>query len=100
MKKILPILALGLCLMSACTPKTESVQLRFDENGEFKILQLTDLHYIYKDSRSDVMLERIDELLDFEKPDLVVLTGDLLYGAPADTAYLDPPPPITRRILP
>lgn len=52
--------------------------MHFDENGEFKILQLTDLHYVYKDSRSDIMFERMEELLDFEKPDLVrTIPGNL-----------------------
>lgn len=65
-------------IFSSCSPKTEGVQLHFDENGEFKILQLTDLHYVYKDSRSDIMFERMEELLDFEKPDLVrTIPGNL-----------------------
>lgn len=100
MKKILLTLAIAACALGSCARKTEGVQLRFNADGEFKILQLTDLHYIYKDSRSDIMLERVDELLDFEKPDLVVITGDLVYGAPADTAYLDLLSHITRRELP
>ena len=100
MKKILLTLAIAACALSACTRQPGGVQLRFNPNGEFKILQLTDLHYIYKDSRSDIMLERVDELLDFEKPDLVTITGDLVYGAPADTAYLDLLSHITRRGLP
>ena len=74
--------------------------MHFDENGEFKILQLTDLHYVYKDSRSDIMFERMEELLDFEKPDLVVFTGDLIYAPPADSAYLDLLSHITSRNLP
>ena len=78
MKKILLTLAIAACALGSCARKTEGVQLRFNADGEFKILQLTDLHYIYKDSRSDIMLERVDELLDFETPDLVVLTGDLV----------------------
>lgn len=65
-------------IFSSCSPKTEGVQLHFDENGEFKILQLTDLHYVYKDFRSDIMFERMEELLDFEKPDLVrTIPGNL-----------------------
>lgn len=87
-------------IFSSCSPKTEGVQLHFDENGEFKILQLNDLHYVYKDSRSDIMFERMEELLDFEKPDLVVFTGDLIYAPPADSAYLDLLSHITSRNLP
>ena len=100
MRKLVTTLALSACLFSSCTQKTEAPKLRFDENGEFKILQLTDLHYVYKDSRSDIMFERMEELLDFEKPDLVVFTGDLIYAPPADSAYLDLLSHITSRNLP
>lgn len=93
---------IALCALAcACTSvKDNRPVLRFDENGEFRILQFTDLHYVYKDSRSDIMLERMEELLDFEKPDLVVFTGDLIYAPPADSAYLDILSHITRRGLP
>ena len=100
MRKLVSILALSACLFSSCTQNTEAPKLRFDENGEFKILQLTDLHYVYKDSRSDIMFERMEELLDFEKPDLVLLTGDLIYAPPADSAYLEILSHFTRRNLP
>lgn len=100
MKKVYLFLVLFAGIFSSCSPKTEGVQLHFDENGEFKILQLTDLHYVYKDSRSDIMFARMEELLDFEKPDLVVFTGDLIYAPPADSAYLDLLSHITSRNLP
>lgn len=47
--------------------------LKFNANGKFKIVQFTDVHYIYNDPRSDVSIERINEVLDAEKPDLVIL---------------------------
>lgn len=60
-----------------------SETLRFHEDGSFKIVQFTDLHYIYGDKRSDVVLSCLDGVLDAEQPDLVLLTGDLIYGRPA-----------------
>ena len=47
-------------------------------------MQFTDVHYIYNDPRSDVSIERINEVLDAEKPDLVIFTGDVIYGKPAE----------------
>lgn len=58
--------------------------LRFNKNGKFKIVQFTDVHYIYNDPRSAVSRECINEVLDAEKPDLVIFTGDIIYGQPAE----------------
>lgn len=58
--------------------------LQFNKDGKFKIVQFTDVHYIYNDPRSDVSIERINQVLDMEKPDLVLFTGDVIYGKPAE----------------
>jgi Predicted phosphohydrolases len=60
--------------------------LKFNKNGEFKIVQFTDVHFKYSNPASDAALKRINEVLEAERPDLVVLTGDIVYAAPADTA--------------
>lgn len=57
--------------------------LKFNNNGKFKIVQFTDVHFILGNPKSDISLERINEVLDIEKPDLVIFTGDVIYGAPA-----------------
>ena len=62
----------------------QSTALRFSDKGEFKIVQFTDVHFKYGNPASDIALERIDEVLNLEKPDLVVLTGDVIYAAPAE----------------
>ena len=59
--------------------------LQFNKNGEFKIVQFTDIHFKYGNPASDIALKRIGEVLDTERPDLVVFTGDVVYAAPADT---------------
>jgi len=54
--------------------------LKFNENHEFVILQITDLHYgesEEKDLRND-MIHR--KLIEMSKPDLVVITGDSISG--------------------
>ena len=58
--------------------------LKFNVDKKIKIVQFTDIHYISGDARSDIALENIKEVLDVEKPDIVMITGDILFGAPAD----------------
>lgn len=52
--------------------------LRFDKNGKFKILQITDVHFQYDSYRSDSALVMIERAIAAETPDLIVLTGDVV----------------------
>ena len=54
-------------------------------NGYFKIVQLTDLHYKLGVKASQQALDCIREMVTEEKPDLVMVTGDLIYSMPADS---------------
>mgnify|MGYP002535238296 FL=1 len=82
MKQLLIILSLVLgCLQPGYTQKPV---LKFNKDGKFKIVQFTDVHYIHGNPKSAVSLERINEVLDAEKPDLVLFTGDVIYGQPAE----------------
>ena len=69
---------------------SESPALRFRPDGRFRILQLTDLHYTASARRSGHVLPMVADLIDRERPDLIVLTGDLVYDRPAA--------PLLRRI--
>lgn len=71
-------------LLIGMTVRAQRTELRFRENGEFKIVQFTDVHFKYGNPASDVALKRINEVLDAERPDLVVFTGDVIYAAPAE----------------
>lgn len=74
-----------LILLSALYCRAQVSPLQFHKNGEFKIVQFTDVHFKYGNPASDIALKRINEVLDAEHPDLVVFTGDVVYAAPADT---------------
>ncbi|MBO4610922.1 MAG: metallophosphoesterase [Bacteroidales bacterium] len=52
----------------------------------YTILQLTDLHLQlqHPDQIADVF-DRMDSLVKWEDPDLITITGDLVYSTPADT---------------
>lgn len=75
-------------------------ELKFNKDGKFKIVQFTDVHFKYKNPASDVALERINEVLDAERPDLVIFTGDVVYSAPADSGMLQVLAPVCERKIP
>lgn len=76
------------------SPSSAKQQLRFDKNGQFKILQVADMHYA--DGKitpcEDVLPTQLASCSDLnttafirrmilaEKPDLIVFTGDNIYG--------------------
>lgn len=53
--------------------------LRFRPDGTLKILQITDCHYKVDDQlNSKPSIDRMREVLDIEKPDFVMYTGDVV----------------------
>jgi predicted MPP superfamily phosphohydrolase len=76
MKRI--FLALSVCLFAL---NSFSQVLKFRPNGEFKIVQFTDIHY-NGSKQSQTALSVVDSVLQNERPDLVVLTGDIVWGKP------------------
>ena len=56
---------------------------KYNANGTFKILQLTDTHIIYGDPRSERAYGNVEKMLEAERPDLVIHTGDIVFGKPA-----------------
>ena len=89
------LLVLGICFLHAQKP-----ELKFGEDKTFKIVQFTDVHWIYNDSRSDIAGERMNEVLDAEKPDFVIYTGDLIFGKPAKESLLKALEPVITRKIP
>ena len=62
-------------------------ELKFNKSGKFKIVQFTDVHYIQDNPKAEIAAERIEEVLNAEKPDMVFFTGDVIYGKPAAESY-------------
>lgn len=79
---------------------TYAQDLKFNTNGNFKIVQFTDVHYIFNDPRSEVAIERINEVLDTETPDLVMFTGDVIYGKPAEEGIRTVLEEVSKRKIP
>jgi len=71
--------AIGLSLLPA-RGNAQAARLAFNADGSIKILQITDIHW--KDGgTSDIKsLALVRELVEKEDPDVLVLTGDIVYG--------------------
>jgi hypothetical protein len=62
--------------------------LHFNPDGTFKIVQFTDIHIQYDSYRSDSALFMMKTVIEREKPDLVVLTGDVVGSDNRKKAWL------------
>lgn len=68
-----------MALLNIFTVWGQKETLKFNQNRTFKIVQFTDVHYKYDDQvNSQVALDRMNEVLDIEKPEFVIFTGDVV----------------------
>ncbi len=67
----------------------KSYNLRFNEDGKFKIVQFTDIHMKeYHEGKRDSVIELMTAILQTETPDLVMLTGDIATSENVKKAWL------------
>ncbi|KAI5670962.1 hypothetical protein M9H77_11326 [Catharanthus roseus] len=102
MRKLV-VLAVALLAILLCSVRVLAMakqQLRFDENGEFRILQVADMHYANGKTTAclDVLPQQVSSCTDLntsdfirrmikaEKPHLIVFTGDNIFGFDATDA--------------
>lgn len=90
----------GLPKESAGPAASAFPDFRFPASGKFKVVQLTDTHYIAGDPRSARALSCVQAVLDAEKPDLVIHTGDVVYGRPAAASAREILSPMAERGIP
>lgn len=84
MKKLLILLCSVLFLCSCAEQPTKTGhEFRFNEDGKFKIAQLTDIHLHPGDPKSNAVPDTILSVLKQENPDLVIMTGDIVTQKPA-----------------
>lgn len=100
MKKIALLLALALLPLALQAQPRVAAALHYRPDGKFKVLQLTDTHYIQGDPRSERALRNVEEMLDAEKPDFVIHTGDVIYGEPAEASARALLQPLVDRGIP
>lgn len=82
MKRILTIAA----LMAAFCFSASAQEFRFHEDGSFKIVQFSDLHTNPGHAAMPTTFRNLDYVIRNEKPDLVVFSGDVVVGKPAEQA--------------
>ncbi len=88
------IVFVALLLIAMAQPEALSAQtgqesrvLHFNKEGKFKIAQFTDIHWKVRETeKSAKTIKQIREVLMAEKPDLIVLTGDVV-NEPADEGW-------------
>lgn len=74
------IMGLLVTLFALLPTSLHAQKLSFNEEGTFKIVQFTDMHYEHGNANSDTTLLLLSRVLDAEKPDMVVFTGDIVTG--------------------
>lgn len=79
----------------------KSPYLRFNAEGKFKIVQFTDIHMKeYHTERRDTVIEIMTNILNIEKPDLVVLSGDIATSENVEKAWLTVVQPMINAKIP
>ncbi|GHT72119.1 metallophosphatase [Bacteroidia bacterium] len=74
--------------------------LRFRSDGKFKIIQVTDSHIKADSPYSQETIEMLNLVLDVEKPDLVIFTGDIVTGEPYKSGFDMVIEPLISRKIP
>ena len=85
---------------SARVNASDKTKLFYNSDGKFKILQLTDTHYIAGNPKSERALKNVIQMLELEKPDLVIHTGYIVFGEPAEASVREILEPISSRKIP
>ena len=87
MKKVIIIWLIIVFFVSFAEGQERPV-LRFNSDSKFKIVQFTDIHFQYDSFRSDSSLVLMRTVINREKPDLVMLTGDIVCSKDTEKAWL------------
>jgi len=103
--KNLKILSTGLLLIiltaASVAYAQKKPQLKFNNDGKFKIVQFTDVHYMLDNrERCDSVLENMSSILASEKPDLVILTGDVFTSGNYKTGWSEVTSPMRKAHIP
>lgn len=93
-------LAIILTCVGTIASMAQTPVLKFNADKTFKIVQFTDIHWVPGNPASEEAKARMNEILEAEKPDLVMYTGDFIYGKPASEALKNVFEPVISRRIP
>jgi len=80
---------IALFILSASVQAQKNIRLKFNKDGEFKIIQFTDTHVnISKNENLDIF-PYLQKIIETEKPDLVIFTGDVANPEKAYQPFVD-----------
>ena len=99
MPKLKAILASMLLTASAMGASAQS-PLKFNEDGEFKIVQFTDTHFRWDKGDEKTVLPMMTEVIEAEKPDFIIVTGDIIYSTNVEKALRQLFSPIVESDIP
>lgn len=74
--------------------------LHFNENGTFKIVQFTDIHFTSDNEVDHQTTKLMEDILWAEKPDFIMMTGDTVYGPDNILHYKKALAPVTESKVP
>jgi endonuclease/exonuclease/phosphatase family metal-dependent hydrolase len=72
---------------ASCLPATGKIQLKYRNGGTFKIAQFTDMRFVDSSPNSAKTIAPIKFVLETEKPDVAILTGDQVIDRPSKNVW-------------
>ncbi len=88
LKNLLLLILIGAGSIGHPTFGREKVSFQFRKDHTFKITQFTDIHWDNKSANCAISAETINHVLKTEKPDVAILTGDIVVADPAREGWL------------
>jgi len=85
--KNLYLIIFYLLVISFSANAQNKTELKFNENGEFKVVQFTDTHIDFTSNSNLNVYEIMKGVVEIEKPDFVILTGDIITQNNPQDAY-------------
>lgn len=87
------------CLFSSLSMFANTI--KFNTERECKIIQFTDIHYdSQRPENSDKSLKMMDLVLDKERPEVVIFTGDVVVGKNTENDWDEVLRPVNSRNIP